>query len=124
MGVIENVVGMVIKKLGFKWCYFLVFILIYLFGLLGVVIGYENNIVMVLIVVVVVFVLGGDLIFVVGFLVGVIMVGFGFLFVNFYMVGMGYKIVELLLFFGVGLWVVFCFVVFILMVWYNVCYFK
>lgn len=123
-GAIENAVGTVIRRLGLKRRYSLVFILTYLFGLLGVVIGYENNIAMVPIAAVVALALGGDLILAAGLSVGAITVGFGLSPVNPYTVGMGHKIAELPLFSGAGLRVALCFVALTLTAWYNVRYFK
>ncbi|MEL6658004.1 MAG: TIGR00366 family protein [Bacteroidota bacterium] len=123
-GAIENAVGTIIKKLGLKRRYFLVFILTYLFGLLGVVIGYENNIAMVPIAAVVSLALGGDLVLAAGLSVGAITVGFGLSPVNPYTVGMGHKIAELPLFSGAGLRVALCFLALTLTAWYNVRYFR
>ena len=119
-GTIENMVGTAIKKLGLKRRYLLVFLLTYLFGLLGVVIGYENNIAMVPIAAVVALALGGDLILAAGLSVGAITVGFGLSPVNPYTVGIGHQIAELPLFSGALLRTALCFLALTLTAWYNV----
>jgi uncharacterized ion transporter superfamily protein YfcC len=123
-GAIENMVGRAIHKLGLKRRYTIIFVLTYLFGLLGVVIGYENNIAMVPIAAVVALALGGDLILAAGLSVGAITVGFGLSPINPYTVGMGHTIAEMPLFSGAGLRSALCFLALTLMAWYNVRYFK
>ncbi len=123
-GTIENMVGTAIKKLGLKRRYLLVFLLTYLFGMLGVVIGYENNIAMVPIAAVVALALGGDLILAAGLSVGAITVGFGLSPVNPYTVGIGHQIAGLPLFSGAPLRTALCFLALTLMAWYNVRYFR
>lgn len=123
-GTIENIVGTTIKKLGLKRRYLLIFLLTYLFGMLGVVIGYENNIAMVPIAAVVALAVGGDLVLAAGLSVGAITVGFGLSPVNPYTVGIGHQIAELPLFSGAALRVALCFLGLTLMAWYNVRYFR
>jgi len=123
-GTVENTVGTAIRKLGLQRRYLLVFLLTYLFGLLGVVIGYENNIAMVPIAAVVALALGGDLMLAAGLSVGAITVGFGLSPINPYTVGIGHKIAEMPLFSGAGLRTGLCFLGLTLLAWYNVRYFK
>ncbi|PTM10855.1 MAG: C4-dicarboxylate ABC transporter [Bacteroidetes bacterium] len=123
-GTVENTVGTAIRKLGLQRRYLLVFLLTYLFGLLGVVIGYENNIAMVPIAAVVALALGGDLMLAAGLSVGAITVGFGLSPINPYTVGIGHKIAEMPLFSGAGLRTSLCFLGLTLLAWYNVRYFK
>lgn len=123
-GAIENMVGRAIHRLGLKRRYTIIFVLTYLFGLLGVVIGYENNIAMVPIAAVVALALGGDLILAAGLSVGAITVGFGLSPINPYTVGMGHTIAEMPLFSGAGLRTCLCFLALTVMAWYNVRYFK
>lgn len=123
-GTIENIVGTTIRKLGLKRRYLLVFLLTYLFGMLGIVIGYESNIAMVPIAAVVALALGGDLILAAGLSVGAITVGFGLSPINPYTVGIGHKIADLPLFSGAGLRSALCFLALTLMAWYNVRYFR
>jgi len=123
-GTVENTVGTAIRKLGLQRRYLLVFLLTYLFGLLGVVIGYENNIAMVPIAAVVALALGGDLMLAAGLSVGAITVGFGLSPINPYTVGIGHKIAEMPLFSGAGLRTGLCLLGLTLLAWYNVRYFK
>jgi uncharacterized ion transporter superfamily protein YfcC len=123
-GTVENAVGTAIRKLGLQRRFLLVFLLTYLFGLLGVVIGYENNIAMVPIAAVVALALGGDLMLAAGLSVGAITVGFGLSPINPYTVGIGHKIAEMPLFSGAGLRTGLCFLGLTLLAWYNVRYFK
>lgn len=123
-GMIENAVGSIIRKMGLKRRYLLVVLMTFLFGLLGVVVGYENNIAMVPIAAVVSLALGGDLMLAAGLSVGAITVGFGLSPVNPYTVGMGHKIAELPLFSGAELRTALCFLALSLTAWYNVRYFK
>ncbi|MEL7222056.1 MAG: TIGR00366 family protein [Bacteroidota bacterium] len=123
-GAIENMVGTAIHKLGLEQRYTIIFVLTYLFGLLGVIIGYENNIAMVPIAAVVALALGGDLVLAAGLSVGAITVGFGLSPINPYTVGMGHTIAEMPLFSGAGLRTALCFMALTLMAWYNVRYFK
>ncbi|MEL6987077.1 MAG: YfcC family protein, partial [Bacteroidota bacterium] len=74
---IENGVATLIHKLGLKRKFLLVVIMTFLFGMLGVAVGYENNIAMVPIAAVISLALGGDLILAAGISVAAITVGFG-----------------------------------------------
>lgn len=123
-GMIENGVGSVIRQLGLKRRFLLVVLMTYLFGLLGVVVGYENNIAMVPIAAVVSLALGGDLMLAAGLSVGAITVGFGLSPVNPYTVGMGHQIAEMPLFSGAAYRFVLCFLALSLTAWYNLRYFK
>lgn len=123
-GMIENAVGTAIRKMGLNRRFLLVFLLTYLFGLLGVVVGYENNIAMVPIAAVVSLALGGDLMLAAGLSVGAITVGFGLSPINPYTVGMGHQIAEIPLFSGATLRTILCFLALTLTAWYNVRYFK
>jgi len=121
---VENVVGTIIKKLGLKRKYLIVFILTYLFGMLGVAVGYENNIAMIPIGAMLSLALGGDLILAAGMSVAAITVGFGLSPINPYTVGTGHQIAELPMFSGAGLRSVLCFIGLTLLALYNVRYFK
>lgn len=123
-GMIENAVGTIIRKMGLKRRFLLVFLLTYLFGLLGVVVGYENNIAMIPIAAVVSLALGGDLMLAAGLSVGAITVGFGLSPINPYTVGMGHQIAEMPLFSGAGLRTALCFLALSLTAWYNLRYFE
>ncbi len=121
---IENVVGTIIKKLGLQRKYLIVFILTYLFGMLGVAVGYENNIAMIPIGAMLSLALGGDLILAAGMSVAAITVGFGLSPINPYTVGTGHQIAELPMFSGAGLRSILCFLALSILALYNVRYFK
>ena len=123
-GTVENAVGTLVKKMGINRRFFLVVMLTYLFGLLGVMIGYENNIAMVPIAAVVSLAIGGDLVLAAGISVGAITVGFGLSPINPYTVGTGHKIAELPMFSGALLRGTLCFMGLGVLAYYNVRYFK
>lgn len=121
---IENTVGTVVRKLGIQRRYFIVVMMTFVFGMLGVVVGYENNIAMVPIAAVMSLALGGDLMLAAGISVGAITVGFGLSPINPYTVGVGHKIAEMPLFSGALLRGILCFVGLSILAYYNVRYFK
>ena len=121
---VENTVGTLVKKLGLERKYLVVVIMTFVYGALGISIGYENNIAMVPVAAVLSLALGGDLILAAGISVGAMTIGFGLSPVNPYTVGTGHKIAELPLFSGAGLRTILCFAGLCLMAWYNVRYFK
>lgn len=123
-GMIENTVGTIVKRLGLKRKYFIVVMMTFIFGMLGVMIGYENNIAMVPIAAVMSLALGGDLILAAGISVGAITVGFGLSPINPYTVGTGHKIAEMPLFSGAVLRSVLCLSGLSILAYYNVRYFK
>ena len=123
-GMIENTVGTIVRRMGLQKRYLIVFLMTYLFGLLGVLIGYENNIAMVPIAAVVSLALGGDLILAAGLSVAAITVGFGLSPVNPYTVGTGHKIAEMPMFSGAWLRTILCFTGLTILAWYNVRYFR
>ncbi|MEO1260655.1 MAG: TIGR00366 family protein [Bacteroidota bacterium] len=121
---VENTIGTLVNKIGVKRRMAMVVGMTYVFGMLGVVIGYEHNIAMVPIAAVMALALGGDLILAAGISVGAITVGFGLSPINPYTVGIGHKIGEMPLFSGAIIRSVLCFTGLSLMAWYNVRYFK
>jgi uncharacterized ion transporter superfamily protein YfcC len=121
---IENAVGTFVHKLGLKRRYTIVIILTYLFGMLGVVVGYENNIAMVPIAAVISLALGGDLMLAAAIAVGGITIGFGLSPVNPYTVGTGHKIAELPMFSGALLRSALCFSGLSVLAYFNIRYFK
>jgi uncharacterized ion transporter superfamily protein YfcC len=123
-GAIEHAVATLIRKLGLRRKYFLVFVLTYVFGLAGVIVGYENNIALIPIAAIVSLALGGDLILAAGLSVGAITVGFGLSPVNPYTVGVGHQLAGMELFSGAGLRSFLCFAALSLTAWYNVRYFR
>ncbi len=123
-GMVENTVGTIIRKLGLEKKYFLVVLMTFLYGFLGVAVGYENNIAMVPIAAVISLALGGDLILAAGISVAAITVGFGLSPINPYTVGTGHTIAEMPMFSGAALRSVLCFAGLSILAWYNVRYFK
>ncbi len=121
---VENSIGSLVKTLGLQRKYLIVVIMTFVFGLLGIAVGYENNIAMVPIAAVLSLALGGDLILAAGISVGAMTVGFGLSPINPYTVGTGHKIAELQMFSGAGLRTVLCLGALSLMALYNVRYFK
>lgn len=121
---IENTIGTFIKQLGLERRFMIVVVMTYVFGLLGIFVGYENNIAMVPIAAVLAVALGGDLILAAGIAVGGITVGFGLSPVNPYTVGIGHQIAEMPLFSGALLRSVLCFLGLSVLAYYNVRYFK
>jgi len=121
---IENGVASFIKALGSERKFLIIIILTFVYGMLGVAVGYENNIAMVPIAAVVVLALGGDLVLAAGVSVAAITVGFGLSPINPYTVGTGHKIAEMPLFSGFLLRAVLCFIGMSLLAFYNIRYFK
>ena len=121
---IENTVGTLVKKMGLEKKYLIVVLMTFVYGFLGVAIGYENNIAMVPIAAVMSLALGGDLILAAGISVAAITVGFGLSPINPYTVGTGHKIAEMPLFSGAFLRSILCFIALGLLAYYNVRYFK
>lgn len=121
---VENTVGTLVKNLGLKRKYLIVLLMTFVFGFLGIMIGYENNIAMVPIAAVLSLALGGDLMLAAGISVGAITVGFGLSPINPYTVGTGHKIAELPMFSGALLRSVLCFSALGFLAWYNIRYFR
>lgn len=121
---VENTVGTLVKTLGLRRKYFIVVMVTFVYGLLGVAVGYENNIAMVPIAAILSLALGGDLILAAGISVGAITVGFGLSPINPYTVGIGHKIAGMPIFSGALLRSALCFIGLSLLAWYNVRYFK
>lgn len=121
---VENSVGTLVKKLGLKHKHWIIVIMTFVYGLLGIAVGYENNIAMVPIAAVLSFALGGDLILAAGISVGAMTIGFGLSPINPYTVGTGQKLAELPIFSGALFRSVLCFLALSLMAYYNVRYYK
>ncbi|MEM1321211.1 MAG: AbgT family transporter [Bacteroidota bacterium] len=121
---VENTVGTLVKNLGLQRKYFIVGVMTFIFGLLGIVVGYENNIAMVPIAAVMALALGGDLVLAAGISVAGITIGFGLSPINPYTVGIGHKIAEMPLFSGALLRSVLCFIGLSIVAAYNIRYFK
>ena len=121
---VENAIGALVRKLGLKNKHMIIIIMTFIYGLLGVAVGYENNIAMVPIAAVLSLALGGDLILAAGISVGAMTLGFGLSPINPYTVGTGHKIAELPMFSGALLRSFLCFSALSVMAFYNVRYFK
>lgn len=121
---VENAIGTLVKTLGLKNKYFIIVTMTFVYGLLGVAVGYETNIAMVPIAAVLSLALGGDLILAAGISVGAMTIGFGLSPINPYTVGTGHKIAELPLFSGALLRSVLCFSALSMVAFYNVRYFQ
>lgn len=121
---VENTVGVLVKKLGLKNKNLIIVIMTFIYGLLGIAVGYENNIAMVPIAAVLSLALGGDLILAAGISVGAMTIGFGLSPINPYTVGTGHKLAELPMFSGALLRSALCFSALSVMAYYNVRYFK
>jgi uncharacterized ion transporter superfamily protein YfcC len=123
-GAIENAIGTLVKKMGMESKYLVVFIMTFVFGSLGVFVGYENNIAMIPIGCLLSLALGGDLMLAAGMSVGAITVGFGLSPFNPYTIGTGHKIAQLPLFSGWPLRTLLCILGMTVMALYNIKYFK
>jgi len=121
---IENAVGALVRMLGLERKYFIVVLMTFVFGMLGVAVGYENNIAMIPIGAMLSLAIGGDLILAAGMSVGAITVGFGLSPINPYTVGTGHQLAELPMFSGAALRSVLCFLGLGLLAIFNVRYFK
>ncbi len=121
---VENAVGTIVKVIGIQQKYFIVVLMTFLFGMLGVAVGYENNIAMVPIGAMLSLAIGGDLVLAAGMSVGAVTVGFGLSPINPYTVGTGHKIAELPIFSGAILRSAVCFLGLSILALYNVRYFK
>ena len=121
---IENAVGTLIKKLGLQRKNLIIVIMTFMYGLLGVTVGYENNIALVPIAAMLSLALGGDLMLAAGISVGAMTIGFGLSPINPYTVGTGHKLAELPMFSGALLRTALCFSGLAIMAIYNVSYFK
>ena len=121
---IENAIGTLIKKMGLKRKYLIVVIMTFIYGLLGVSVGLENNIALIPVAAVLSLALGGDLILAAGISVGAMTIGFGLSPINPYTIGTGHKIAELPMFSGAFLRTILCSIGLVVMALYNVRYFK
>ncbi len=123
-GMIENAVGTFIHRLGIENKYFLVVLMTFIFGLLGVFVGYENNIALIPIAAITSLAIGGDLMLAAGISVGAVTIGFGLSPFNPYTVGTGHTIAQMPMFSGWGLRAILCFTSLSLLAFINVRYFK
>lgn len=120
----ENAIGVMVHRFGKAKKYLLVVVMTFVFGALGVFVGYENNIAMIPIAALLSLAIGGDLILAAGISVGAVTIGFGLSPFNPYTIGTGQKLAELPLFSGAVLRSVLCLFSLSVLAWYNVRYFK
>ena len=121
---IENAVGTFVKKMGANNQAIIIVVMTFVYGFMGVAVGYENNIALVPIAAVLSLAIGGDLVLAAGISVGAMTIGFGLSPINPYTVGTGHKIAELQLFSGALLRSILCFSALSLMAYYNLRYYK
>lgn len=107
-GAIEQAVGTLISKTGRDNATKVIVLVTFIYGLLGVFVGYENNIALVPIAAILSIALGGDLLLAAGMSVGAITIGFGLSPFNAYTVGTGHKLAGLPMFSGYELRTVLC----------------
>lgn len=106
-GALENIVGTVVNKIGKERRTLIVWIMTLIFGLLGIAVGYENNIALVPIAILVGLAIGGDLMVGLGIAIGGIGFGFATSPINPFTVGVAQTIAELPLFSGAPLRIAF-----------------
>jgi uncharacterized ion transporter superfamily protein YfcC len=121
---IENAVGRLVHRMGTERTELILVLLTLVYGLLGILVGYENNIATVPVAAVVVLALGGDLVLAAGVSLGGMTVAFGLSPINPYTVGIGHEIAGLPLFSGWGLRTVICGGALVLMAYYNIRYYR
>ena len=121
---IENAVGALVRRVGTGGRAGVIVGMTFAYGLLGVVVGYENNIAMVPIAAVLALALGGDLVLAAGISVGAITVGFGVSPFNPYTVGIGHQLAGLPIFSGWGLRAGLCLGALGALAYWNLRYFR
>ncbi len=121
---IENGVGVLVRRAGEGSRAGVIVGATIFYGLLGIFVGYENNIAMVPVAAVLALAIGGDLILAAGLSVGAMTVGFGASPFNPYTVGIGHQIAGLPLFSGWELRLAFCVLALAVTAWYNLRYYR
>lgn len=107
-GALENAVGVIVRRIGVNKSNRLIWLMTFVFGFLGATVGFENNIALVPIAVLVALAFGGDLMVGAGMAVAGIGVGFATSPINPYTVGVGAVIADLPMFSGALLRTGFC----------------
>ncbi len=107
-GALENGVGLSVKKIGVGSYKKLIWVVTFIFGFLGAAVGFENNIALVPIAVLVAMALGGDLMVGAGMAVAGIGIGFATSPINPYTIGTSHLIAQLPMFSGALFRTVFC----------------
>lgn len=102
-GALENSVGTLVKRVGVKNRTLIIWITVFVFGFFGVAVGFENNIALVPIALLVARAIGGNRLIGVGMAVGGIGVGFALSPINPYTVGVSQDIADLPMFSGYAL---------------------
>ena len=102
-GALENLVGTTVKKVGLKNRGVIVWITTFVFGFFGIAVGFENNIALIPIAMLVASAIGGSPLIGAGMGVGGIGVGFALSPINPYTVGVSQEIADLPLFSGAAL---------------------
>ena len=123
-GTLETAIGILVRKMGNDYPVSIIVFATFVFGAMGVFIGYENNIALVPIAAMLSLAIGGDLILAAGIAVGGITVGFGLSPFNPYTIGTAHRIANLPLFSGAELRGLLSIGGLILMSYHNVKYFK
>lgn len=123
-GMIENAVGTFMKYLGLERRYLVVVLMTFIFGMLGVFVGYENNIALIPIAAITSLAIGGDLMLAAAISVGGVTVGFGLSPFNPYTVGTGHTIAEMPMYSGWLIRSVLCLSALSLLAYFNIRYFK
>jgi len=123
-GMIENAVGTFIKRLGLERRYLVVVLMTFVFGMLGVFVGYENNIALIPIAAITSLALGGDLMLAAAISVGGVTVGFGLSPFNPYTVGTGHTIAEMPMYSGWLIRSILCLSALSVLAYGNIRYFK
>lgn len=123
-GMIENAVGTFMKHLGVERRYLVVILMTFIFGMLGVFVGYENNIALIPIAAITSLAIGGDLMLAAAISVGGVTVGFGLSPVNPYTVGTGHTIAEMPMYSGWLIRSILCLSALSILAYFNIRYFK
>lgn len=123
-GMIENAVGTFMKHLGLERRYLVVVLMTFIFGMLGVFVGYENNIALIPIAAITSLAIGGDLMLAAAISVGGVTVGFGLSPFNPYTVGTGHTIAEMPMYSGWLIRSVLCLGALSILAFFNIRYFK
>lgn len=123
-GAIENGIGTLVRSMGVRNKTGLIVLMTFVFGAMGVFVGYENNIALVPIACVLSLAIGSDLMLAAGISVAAITVGFGTSPFNPYTIGTGQRIAELPLYSGAWLRAIVCLISLSMVAWYNVAYYR
>jgi len=123
-GAITKSIRITMTKIGYQNRSLMIVLMTFLYGLVGVFVGYENNIALIPMAVAISLAMGGDLILAAAISVGGITVGFGLSPINPYTIGTGHFLADLPLFSGALLRSILCASSLAILSWYNVRYLK